>query len=437
MNDLDTDLRPITIRDVVEFLERRGVYQPSLLEDDDLLADLELLDDEQPPSSCEGIVGVFGQGKSLERALSPVEEAGSFTAQVDFDRLFDDGGDWFPFLDDIPDFRPEGLTGDVRKDVSGLLDIFDELEAPYSGPWIRGVSEIEAGAWYQPAHFFGANVGIYIREEAVIALAVVLYRRLVDAGELADQATQRRATRAAFGLYYLHECFHHKVESFGFRLHVATNVGVFRPYHSLVYRKTFGSDDCLEEAIANAHAFAALLDRQGPWLCGLRSRSKKVVEQFIRELYDSAPPGYRCWSSYAKPMPRRRGMRFLQSQVLESTSKPILAERDWVLAPHLLKAALNTRSITTLLSAGRKERLPVLASPAPPVQGRKLKSFLKTIGFRQDKKRGKGSHQQFARDNPPPRSITIPDHRELSPGLIAKVARDLGMTVADLRLGTG
>ncbi len=58
--------------------------------------------------------------------------------------------------------------------------------------------------------------------------------------------------RTAFLLYYRHELFHHKTECLGLRLHVVEDKSSYIPYHELVYRATDGTDDQLEEALANA-----------------------------------------------------------------------------------------------------------------------------------------------------------------------------------------
>ena len=84
--------------------------------------------------------------------------------------------------------------------------------------------------------------------------------------------------------------FHHKVESLGFRLLIATGSDRYRPYKANVYRPSFLRPECLEESLANAESYLRLSEahyrkrHDKPILDGLRI--------FLKEGFSLQPPGY-------------------------------------------------------------------------------------------------------------------------------------------------
>lgn len=75
-------------------------------------------------------------------------------------------------------------------------------------------------------------------------------------------AIARQLLRSAFYVFYLHEQFHHKVESLGFRLLITTGADRYRPYKTNVYRRTYLTVDCLEESLANAESYLRLSEER-------------------------------------------------------------------------------------------------------------------------------------------------------------------------------
>ncbi len=60
---------------------------------------------------------------------------------------------------------------------------------------------------------------------------------------------------------------HHRVECLGFRLHVVTRTRLYGPYFRTVYAKAKGTDDLLEEALANAAMYLRLDEKAYQNLC--------------------------------------------------------------------------------------------------------------------------------------------------------------------------
>ena len=105
-------------------------------------------------------------------------------------------------------------------------------------------------------HYFGLGVAIYIRESAVFDVAAAILSWL-DPRERQDEANIIGACRAAMSILYLHEAFHHKIESFAIRCEIVERARRYLPYSRNVViplRRT-RSDDVLEEALACAEMY--------------------------------------------------------------------------------------------------------------------------------------------------------------------------------------
>jgi predicted RNA binding protein YcfA (HicA-like mRNA interferase family) len=64
----------------------------------------------------------------------------------------------------------------------------------------------------------------------------------------------------------------------------------------------------------------------------------------------------------------------------------------------------------------------------PVVSARECIRALQKIGFEIDRQRG--SHITLIRTDPPGR-VTIPNHKEVKPGMLRRIIRDAGLTVAE------
>jgi hypothetical protein len=176
-------------------------------------------------------------------------------------------------LDEI--FRAEGEGPDATHGIGDdrLGGWWDEIETIIqtagAGPFlerspVRSEPPEPHCAWYCPIHFFGHAWGIYIRESCILSHAVDV-ARFVDWRAVANPFARRNAIvrqllRSAFYIFFLHEQFHHKVESLGFRFLIATGTDRYRPYKTNVYRPSYLTADCLEESLANAESYRRLAE---------------------------------------------------------------------------------------------------------------------------------------------------------------------------------
>ncbi len=281
-------------------------------------------------------------------------------------------------------------------------------------------------AWYCPIHFFGHGWGIYIREAHVLSHARDI-AAFVDwtSVQAPDREIARQLLRSAFYVFFLHEQFHHKVESLGFRLLVSSGTDRYRPYKRAVYQRTFDTDECLEEALANAESYRRLNEprysgRLDPAILhGLRS--------FLKETIPLHPPGYRMGSEFLREKPYRDGLLMLQSQVKDGTSRPQTPSIDWSVAPNMITALANIdEEIYVVLPKGAD---PIFATqcidPRVSVSSRKLGSALTRHYGYSIVPGGKGSHVKLAKPGSP--TIILPGNRStLSPGVVKHALESIG-----------
>ena len=89
--------------------------------------------------------------------------------------------------------------------------------------------------------------------------------------------------QSAFYTLFLHEQFHHKVESLGLRLLITTGSDRYRPYKQNIYRPAWGTVDCIEESLANAESYRRLSEPrysnriEAPIMAGLRRYLRRSI----------------------------------------------------------------------------------------------------------------------------------------------------------------
>lgn len=265
------------------------------------------------------------------------------------------GADLDGLHDFLRDFRSRrgadllrGHVGDFRLD-DPQTDASDRhggrAEPPDHPLFDRQVEELglDAYATYLPIHFFPedswtrADWGIYISEDGVDRLAEVLRRGYADAYGPPSSTAKASFRRVAFEVLLRHEMEHFKIESFALNAEMYRQQAVYVPYLQNVYVETYESDECLEEALANATV--------------LHSR---VIKKLIHDLYphrpadwwriiaevffDRQPKGYtnyfltKGWShdkkqkgGYAGPRTsdRRDAMNFLCNQIVTGQVRPV------------------------------------------------------------------------------------------------------------------
>lgn len=276
-----------------------------------------------------------------------------------------------------------------------------------------------ACAWYCPVHFFGTARGIYIREDCILtkALEIALW---IDWSKvtLGPAEIQRQLLRGAFYVFYLHEQFHHKVESFGLRLLITTGSDRYRPYKRNVYRRSFGTVDCLEESLANADSYRRLTERR------YAGRLDKAILRGTRSCLKASmprqPPGYAEGVHYFAARSYQHGLFRLQSQILEGRPLPAMPAQNWSVAPNMITALEDiSDEIYIILPQGSR---PIFrkasVDPGPTASSRDLEYALIRYHGYQRVHGGRGSHVKLTK--PGASTITLPGNRSEVPHHVAR-----------------
>ena len=326
----------------------------------------------------------------------------------------------------------EGLPGLDQGRLRDWRRRFEEIfggmtSTPPSRGWERPRESIEPHcAWYCPVHFFGYGWGIYIRETCVLSAALDV-AQCVNWGKYTDSFGKAMCEilRSAFYVFFLHEQFHHKVESIGFRFLVATASDRYRPYKKNVYRASYGTSDCLEESLANAESYRRLAEQRylrrisGPVLEGLRS--------YLRWIIPSQPPGYAEGINYLTEKKYRDGLALLQSQILDGKVVPTTSKQRWRAAPNMITALADISDEIYVIVPGSTTPIfrPSTIDPGYTASTRDIAGALTKYHGYTHVQGGKGSHIKLK--CPGKETIILPGNRAvISPGVVRQVLRVVG-----------
>lgn len=291
---------------------------------------------------------------------------------------------------------------------------------------------VDALAWYAPFHRFGLSWGIYIYEASIIDIAGHIGTYLKPGVILRPGITQQ-LSRMALSILYLHEAFHHKIESFATRLEVVKRQKVFLPYQRNVYQKLLGTDELVEEALACTEMYMRLKEKTYR-----RGISDSVYEATIAMLdawIPTLPPGYRMAETILNGFsPFEETRNELLCQVNEGVINSIQNYHEWSIATQMTRGLFSWREIAyVLIPKGTKSLIPWFSDEITKlsISTRDLEKLIRQFGY-SEISGGKGSHRKFVHNSR--LTIILPNAREsLSPGVLRSVAKTLGVgSIRDL-----
>lgn len=326
----------------------------------------------------------------------------------------------------LGDFDPFEALDEYLREMRGRDDYAGrDVSGPFDSQSISGRIPEPYCAWYCPIHFYGPDWGIYIRETCVIrqAYGIASFTRGRPKGNKWKFA--ERVFRASFFAFYLHEQFHHKVESLGLRLLVASGADKYRPYQVNVYAPNYNSLNCIEESLANADSVRRLSEprysrRLGPTVLG-------ALGDFLRHTIPLQPYSYGLGLKFVDDQPNEDGLWELQSQVLTGTFPTGFPSHRWSVARQMIRSAMDIdRTIYAILPRGARPILPWgHIKPAPTVSSRDfISASRKYYGF-EEVPGGKGSHVKLKHSDG--RTLIIPgDRKDLRPGTLRNSLETLG-----------
>jgi predicted RNA binding protein YcfA (HicA-like mRNA interferase family) len=313
---------------------------------------------------------------------------------------------------------PEGLR--IGEVVPPRPDEIDVLRRPWeSGP--------HACAWYRQIAFNGPSFGIFIRQECMLELARAMAPFVFTPGTGLSLGHIDLLVRLAFNYLYLHEQFHHKVESLAIRIAVADRRAVYSPYWFRVYAPNRGTDDLMEEALANADALHRFAEPRyatfgvPPWMSPVDG-----VRDFLRDHFRGAPAGYRMAARYLTAAAFASGQDKLSAMVADAVLPVGKDWRRWEFAPQMLRGLFPiTSSIWVVVKPPARVVVPTTAAPLS-VSTREVEDLLPRLRYRKVPGEGKGSHQKWEPISGVGNPVEIPRDRDIPKGTLNGIAKDIG-----------
>ena len=256
-----------------------------------------------------------------------------------------DLNDWNVYPYDIA--RPPQPHGDAyhhRPETNHYRPNWEHLRERITGTkrdFLPPPTDIDALAWYLPIHYHGPNYGIYIKQDGIDLIAGHIYDRLAAPTGSITEAQQLH--QAAVYTLYLHEAFHHKIESFAIRLEIARRAPVYIPYFESVYRTTSGTDHQIEEIVATNEMYQRL--QEDTYRKKLDPAVYNATREFLVEWIPTLGPSYRLGVSFGSA----RKLNTLCSQVSEGTATPSQPPDDWDIAPQMTRGLFSKETVVSIL----------------------------------------------------------------------------------------
>lgn len=277
----------------------------------------------------------------------------------------------------------------------------------------------EAFGWYQTCHAWNADCwGIVLNVSKINDLGRALKGRLADAGLW----TGEEALQVASNLILEHEFFHARVDFLSLGQELVSRTGLALQYNKHVYKKSVGTSDAIEEALANYVALEAVRNLVHGWRAGHHWSQEKVdvALDFIEELFDVSPPGYSDWQLGEDPdVWRRLVWQVLEGRVDVYRDLPPL--EDWLLRPETALITIRDVPVYYWIS---DESLADRLFSVP--SRREAERFLRSRGYRSNPARGKGSHILW--ESSDGRVFPLPHNNPLSKKVFHGLLEHFGMT---------
>ena len=274
-------------------------------------------------------------------------------------------------------------------------------------------SGFEAFAWYQPFHAWDeCSWGIYFDAEKLDDLALLLFDEF--RAKRSAYLSYGTCCQLALGLVFTHEFFHARVEAALTWMELNVSNPRYLRYKRDVYHYLQGTDDWLEEALANWASWEWFQNFAREHL-SLNDIQIESLNEIIEHVLDLSPAGYNNWRVGG----RKGSWRVLASQMIKGKSS--LPQRNILPLESLLSNQrpydLRSADIPTFFVgegtiSAHLENLPNTINI--PSRKEVIKA-LKHFGYKCHKAGGKGSHEKWI--GPKNRFFTLPQRDPLSKGV--------------------
>lgn len=287
--------------------------------------------------------------------------------------------------------------------------------------WSGFVPPPDFMAFYIPFHRSIRWFGIYIIRES----AELLKNFLIEKCKAALTNDQAWIVTRIF--LYGHEIFHHRVECFATRLELTHRKRIFLNAFSGEYTRSFGTDDCLEEALANASGYR----RVKKHFVVRSKRLKGAVLAALAEYIKCCPPGYRRGLDYIGDDEFNAGLRNFaeRNQNIAFPHLKAVDANTWLCFPHAFDGIANVASKVSWMIAKNSELAKRHVAHVRYLSYRQLAEKLQRYANCVLVRQAKGSHEMWS--NPQGKPFVVPRHaRDLSDGTIRQIIRDAGVNMS-------
>lgn len=304
-------------------------------------------------------------------------------------------------------------SSDWLSDLSGL-QANDENFSERVSRVRAGLSQqgFEAIAWYQPYHLWSEDSwGIYIDAAKLDDLALAVF------SECRQQRARRNydlCAQIAFGLIYHHEIFHARIEASLSWLEINAGRSKYRNYQKHVYQQLSGTDDWLEEALANWTSWQ--WSRQFLNQTNLTdSHDIQKLNNVVEATLDMSPAGYNNWRSGHQVASWRR----LTTQMVKGVA--IISPRRLLPLESILAESLPydlKQSDIPMHFVGQgdiTDRIQTLPSVINVPARKEIERALRYFRYNLQSAGGKGSHEKWL--GPDNRAFILPQRDPLSRGV--------------------
>ena len=294
--------------------------------------------------------------------------------------------------------------------------------APQQSIWESTMPPPDAYAFYLPFHYFYPTWwGVYIILENAVQLAEFIRSK---AGGYLNQQEALAAVRI---FLYAHEAFHHVVESFATRLEITQRRPIYKTGFNSLFSRTAGSNNAIEEALANAYAYRRVKERFAADNKPKRDSALKGLRSFI----DQCPPGY----NRAPEFFSISAFDVMRAEFAEDNHKeslPLLPKKAsnlWDCFPHAFSGISRVNSRVNYIV---RRDSPLAARQdlnLRYLRYRELRQKLQTIAHCHPLREGQGSHEIWRA--PDGKKFPVPRHPgDIHRGLLAAIIKQAGVQMS-------
>lgn len=287
----------------------------------------------------------------------------------------------------------------------GSLQDYDSSTGAYPPP--------DCLAFYLPFHYYYHHGwwGIYILHEGLEYLARLIYTWAHP------RPAKALALKAAHMFLYYHEAFHHRTECLGTRFELITRKPHYIGGFQDLFNKTYGTDECLEEALANATAAINVSEKL----------KHGGIDKALAKYMKGMPPGYRRANEFIKKPDFEEG-RNLFSELNRAECygvKPKKSTDFWSAVGHHYNGNTNINSRIHYLVPKGSPINRRIEGIRPAISPRELeKKLKKLVGLKHH--RSGSRHEIYISDKK--KMVPIPRHnKDLKKGLIMGILKELGI----------